>query len=160
MRKKNTQSSFCPLAHPTNSSSHFCPKNSICHWQKTLTHQVFVMKINHHDSQPSGLRLQLTFPRKTASVPAVQFTDGDHVIMFSAKNLTLSLSRMFWSYLISFKIQEIKRGLSSFQPYTQYMVQWNNFSQESNSANKQQKQGATILFKIIHLAALKCKNTL
>ena len=35
---------------------------------KTLTHQVFVMKINHCDRQPSRLRIQWTFPQKTASV--------------------------------------------------------------------------------------------
>ena len=31
-------SSACPPACPTDSSSNFCSKNSICHWQKTLTH--------------------------------------------------------------------------------------------------------------------------
>ena len=37
--------------------------------KKTLTHQVVVMIINHRDRQPSGPRLQGTFPQKTASVP-------------------------------------------------------------------------------------------
>ena len=45
---------------------------TLCHWQKTLTHRVFVMKINHRDCQPSRLRLQWTFPQKTASVPATE----------------------------------------------------------------------------------------
>ena len=57
-----------PPVCPKNSSSHFCPKNSVCHQQKTLTHWVFVMKINHRDRQPSGPRHQWTFPRKTAFV--------------------------------------------------------------------------------------------
>ena len=65
----------CPPNRPTDSSSHFYPKNS-----RSLTHQV--MKIN----QPSRPRLRWTFPQKSASVPAsesdsVQFTDDDHVIM-------------------------------------------------------------------------------
>ena len=34
--------SVCPPGRPTNSSSHFCPKNSICHRQKKFTHRVFV----------------------------------------------------------------------------------------------------------------------
>ena len=41
-----------PPACPTDSSRHFCPKNSVCHWQKTLTHWVFVMKKN---LRPSAL---------------------------------------------------------------------------------------------------------
>ena len=49
--------SVCPPVSlpdcPTDSSSHFCPKNSVDHRQKTLTHRVFVMKIN----QPSRPRL-------------------------------------------------------------------------------------------------------
>ena len=44
-------------------------KNSVCHWQKTLTHRVFVMKINLSDSQTTGPKLQWALPRKTASVP-------------------------------------------------------------------------------------------
>ena len=60
----------CLPACPTIYSSHFCPKNSVCHGQKTLTHLVlFVMKINHRDRQPFRLRFQGTFPQKTASIP-------------------------------------------------------------------------------------------
>ena len=75
----------CPPAWPTDSSSHFCPKNSICHQQKTLAHRVIVMKINHCDRQPSRLRLQGTFPQKTASVPT-----SERVIQcqFSVKKMT------------------------------------------------------------------------
>ena len=32
----------CPPVCPTDSLSHICPKNSICLWKKTFTHQVFV----------------------------------------------------------------------------------------------------------------------
>ena len=76
----------CPLDRPTDTSSHFCPKISVCHRQKSLTHGVFVMKINHCDSQPSRPRPKWTFPWKMASIPmsesdSVQFTDGDNVIM-------------------------------------------------------------------------------
>ena len=63
--------SDCPPVCPPDSSSYFCPKNSICHRQKTLTHQVFVMKINHCYGQPSRLRHELT-----ASVPA-RLTQGN-----------------------------------------------------------------------------------
>ena len=67
MRKKIPQlymekrPSSCPVppAHPIE-SLHFCLKNSVCHQQKTLTHRVFVMKINHRDRQPSRPRLQGT----------------------------------------------------------------------------------------------------
>ena len=78
--------SVCPPVSlpdcPTDSSSHFCPKNSVDHRQKTLTHRVFVMKIN----QPSRPRLWWTFPQISASVltsesDSIQFTDDDHVIM-------------------------------------------------------------------------------
>ena len=48
----------CHLTRSTNSLSHFCPKNSGCHQQKTLIHQGFVLKINQYDCQPSRLRLQ------------------------------------------------------------------------------------------------------
>ena len=47
---------------------------------------MFVLKKNHSDGQPSGPRLQWTFPQKTASLHAsesdsIQFNDGDYVIM-------------------------------------------------------------------------------
>ena len=35
-----TWRSVCPPACPTDSSSHFCPKNSVSHPQKTFAHQV------------------------------------------------------------------------------------------------------------------------
>ena len=59
----------CPRACPTDSSSHFWPKNSVCHQQKPLTRQVFVLEINHRDGQTSRPRFQWTFPQKTASLP-------------------------------------------------------------------------------------------
>ena len=76
----STWRSVRPPVHPTD------PKNSVCHNQKTLTHQVFVMKINHCDHHPSQPRLQGTFPEKMASILAsesdsVQLTDRDYVIM-------------------------------------------------------------------------------
>ena len=42
----------CPPTFPTNSSSYFCLKSDVCHGQKTLTHQVLVLKKNHCDCQP------------------------------------------------------------------------------------------------------------
>ena len=54
---------------PTDSSPHFCLINSVCHQPKNLlTHQVFIMKKNLCDGQPSRPRLQWTLPRKTASI--------------------------------------------------------------------------------------------
>ena len=40
------------------------------------THRVFVIKINHHNRQPSGPRLQWTSPQKTASVRWFRLTGG------------------------------------------------------------------------------------
>ena len=77
----------CPPARPTNSSSHFCPKNSVCHWQKALTPQVFVMKMNHRDPLPSGPRLQWTFSLRPC--------EWGSQTASSLKNVTLSLSMMF-----------------------------------------------------------------
>ena len=54
-------------------------KTGVCHREKTLTHRVFVMTINHCDGQPSRPRLQGTLPRKIASVPTsegVRLTGG------------------------------------------------------------------------------------
>ena len=64
MRKKNT-----PSTCPTDSSSHFCTKNSACHRQKTWTHSSGCVDINHCNGHPSRQRLRWTFPHKTDSVP-------------------------------------------------------------------------------------------
>ena len=91
----------CPPDHPTDSLSHFCPKNSVCHGQKTLTHRWFVMKI----SQPCRLR-QWTFPWKTASVPtsesdSFQFTDGDYVTVISSEKRNFATFQDVWWVRIS-----------------------------------------------------------
>ena len=55
--------------------------------KKTLTHRVFVMKINLCNGQPSRLRLQWTFPRKqppslrVRESNSILFTDANYVIM-------------------------------------------------------------------------------
>ena len=72
MRKKYCScrwSSVCPPACPTNSSSHFCPTNSVCIQQIPSTHSSGCVDSNHGDGQPSRPRLKWTFPQKTASVP-------------------------------------------------------------------------------------------
>ena len=96
-----TRRSVGPPNRPTDSSSQFCPKISVRHRQRTLTHWVPVMKMYTCDSQSSRPRLQRTFPRETAAVlvsesDSFQFTVGDYVIMlFIVRNVTSSLSRMF-----------------------------------------------------------------
>ena len=74
--RRYTWGRFCP----TDSSSHFCPKNSVCHRQNIFTQRVFVMNINRRDGQSSRPRLQWTFPQKTASVPWMRESDcqGGH----------------------------------------------------------------------------------
>ena len=58
-----TWRSVHPPVCPTNSSSHFCLKNSVCHRQKTLTHRV--------SSRP---RLQTSDFRKQPLSPQVSQT--------------------------------------------------------------------------------------
>ena len=65
---RSCRRSVCPPACPTNSSSHFCPKNSVCHRQKPWTNSSGCVDRNHRDVQPSRPRL---------------FTDGDYVMSFS-----------------------------------------------------------------------------
>ena len=70
----------------------------------TLTHHVFLMKINHSDHQPSRPRLQWTFPLKTASVFAsvsdsFQFTGDDSVIQSEKRNFVIF--RVVWCGRIS-----------------------------------------------------------
>ena len=48
----------------------FLPKKQRLSPAKNFNSWVFVMKINHCNSQSSWLRLQWTFPHKTTSVPA------------------------------------------------------------------------------------------
>ena len=58
-----------PSNCPPDSSSYFCPKNSICHQQKAFNSpNVCDEKKNLCDGQLSRLKLQWTFPQKTASV--------------------------------------------------------------------------------------------
>ena len=49
-------------------------RGEILLWRK-YQGRMCVMKINHHDGQPSGPRLQTTFPKKTASVLSVTESD-------------------------------------------------------------------------------------
>ena len=58
------QSSVCPPTCPTNSSSHFCLKNSVCHRQKPLTYSSGCVDRNHRDGQPS----QIEFMSSTTSM--------------------------------------------------------------------------------------------
>ena len=104
-----TLRSVCPPVCPTDSSSNFCPKNSVCHPQKKLTHQVFVMIINHHSSQPSRLKRQWTFPQKTASIPTRLTGDtlGKHTDVITVT----SPSRLFRSHSASF-LCELHSGSS------------------------------------------------
>ena len=87
-----TWRSVCPPVCPTDSLSHFYPKNSVCHRQKTLTHRVFVMKINHGDGQHSRLRLQWTFPRGNSLRPT-RLTGGT-----LWKHLEITLTSSSWWY--------------------------------------------------------------
>ena len=76
-------------------------RNSICHQQKTLTHQVFVLKKKWPQCSVLPTETSVNFPREYSRPPHerqlcdVQFTNGDFVIMlFRAKKVTLSLSRI------------------------------------------------------------------
>ena len=103
MRKKYHNcrwSSVCPPACPTNSSSHFCPKNSVWRHQESLTHSSGCVDRNHRDGQPSWPRLQWTYPRKQPLSPRVTesrsnlFTDDDYVMMsFSRFSITTHYKR-------------------------------------------------------------------
>ena len=71
-----TWRSVCPPVCSTYSSSHFCPKNSVRHRQKTLTHKCLSPSLLcccsnccHGDHQPSRL-MKWTFPQKTVSLSA------------------------------------------------------------------------------------------
>ena len=48
----------------------FLPEKQHLSPAKTFAYQAFMMKINHCDSKTFRLRLQGTFPQKTASIPA------------------------------------------------------------------------------------------
>ena len=71
--------------------------------KKTLTHQVFVMKINHRNHQASGPRLQGPLPGKhplsrwVRESDSFQFTDGVYVIMqFKEKFYLLTFQDVWW----------------------------------------------------------------
>ena len=89
--------SVCAPACSTDSSSHFCPKNSTCHQQKTLTHQVFcVEKKNLCDGEPAQPRRQWTFPQKTAFLPVSESQTATNLLMVTKKSNFDTFQYVWW----------------------------------------------------------------